>query len=94
MLDHLDSGQPCNLVVIAANRQANTGGDEMVFKAAKKYIQKPKVHELLQPKESSGKESKNPNHFYNSTRNILLPNSEIKTIHIRLIIEFNGKQVM
>ena len=94
MLDHLDSGQPCNLVVIAANRQANTGGDEMVFKAAKKYIQQLTAIKIVQPKESVTKDKKNPSHFDHATRNILLPNGEIKKIHIRLIIEFNGKQVM
>ena len=36
---------------------------------------------------------KNPNHFKNATRNLLLPNGEIRKCHIRLIIEFNNEKV-
>ena len=36
---------------------------------------------------------KNPNHFQNSTRNLLLPNGQIRKVHIRLIIEFNNEKV-
>ena len=36
---------------------------------------------------------KNPNHWVNSTRNILLPNGQIRKVHIRLIIEFNHQKV-
>lgn len=38
---------------------------------------------------------RNPRHFENKTRNIkVLPQNQIKKIHIRYIIEFNNKQVI
>ena len=36
---------------------------------------------------------KNPNHGFNQTRNIQLPDKSIRKIHLRLITEFNGNQV-
>lgn len=36
---------------------------------------------------------RNPNHSFNQTRNIQLPNKDIRKIHLRLITEFNGHQV-
>lgn len=38
---------------------------------------------------------RNPNHWDNKTRNIkVLPQGDIKKIHINHIIEFNGKKVV
>ena len=38
-------------------------------------------------------ERKNPHHFKNETRNIKLPNGQVKKIYIKNIIEFNGAKV-
>lgn len=35
-----------------------------------------------------------PNHFVNKTRNLRLPNGEIRKLHIRMLLTFNGKQVV
>ena len=43
---------------------------------------------------SSTKVKKNPNHIKNSTRNILLPNGQIRKCKIRLITQFNNKKVV
>jgi len=37
---------------------------------------------------------KNPNHFENSTRNVKLPDGSIKTVHLRLIRQLNGRVVL
>jgi hypothetical protein len=37
--------------------------------------------------------AKDPHHWSNSTRNVLLPNGQKRKLHIRLIIEFNNKKV-
>ncbi len=37
---------------------------------------------------------KNPAHFKNLTRNLVLPNQELRKVHIRLITQFNGQKVI
>ncbi|MFY0628690.1 MAG: hypothetical protein JXR07_20525 [Reichenbachiella sp.] len=37
---------------------------------------------------------KKPNHYRNRTRNLVLPNNEIRKVHISLITEFNGQEVI
>jgi hypothetical protein len=39
-------------------------------------------------------DSRNPNHYLHSTRNVKLQNGEIRKIHIRLIVKFNGVHVI
>lgn len=38
--------------------------------------------------------SRKPNHYENATRNLILPNGQVRKLHIRLITQFNGKTVI
>jgi len=42
---------------------------------------------------SDSRIKKDPHHWINATRNILLENGKIRKVHIRLIIEFNNQKV-
>ena len=103
-MQQLDAkGYPCrfNLVVWNFSETRETGGDEVIYKdiclndvhakieskvKAQFQRQKPVVASPLTPK--------NPHHFENSTRNVRLPNNQIRKIHIRFIKSFNGKQIL
>ena len=41
-----------------------------------------------------GKNSKNPHHFTNATRNLVKANGHIRKLHIFLILKFNDKKVI
>lgn len=40
------------------------------------------------------KRTREPNHFENATRNIVINGTQIRKVHIRLITEFNGQKVI
>jgi hypothetical protein len=93
MLSHLDSGQPFqSLEFVTLNKAKDTGGEWIKLEGARKHqtFSKPSTT-IHQP---STVVHKNPQHYSNSTRNILLPNGEIRKVHIRLIRRFNGKTVI
>jgi hypothetical protein len=95
VLDWIDTGSPCDLLVITCDAKQNKGGEELGLKKARKHNPVKAASQAAitaaQPKTSI---RRNPNHFENSTRNMILPNGEIRKIHIRLIRQFNGKIVM
>ena len=94
-----DRGKPVRfqLKFVTADRQKKTGGEIIEMKdACKCSIRTKQGKEIFPSKKAfpaSDRVSKDPHHWINSTRNILLPNGEKRTIHIRLIIEFNNKKV-
>ena len=99
-MDRLDgSGKPAtfNMKFVTADRKRNTGGEIIEVKGACKCVGKRDGEVVFDKRiaDSSGDVgiSRNPHHWINSTHNLLLKNKEIRTIHIRLIIEFNGKKV-
>lgn len=96
MLQIMDSPEEFSLMVITANKQNDTGGERLLIKRA--WGHRQKTHRETMAIENAQKETKvfkrNPNHYANSTRNIRLVNSDIITVHIRLIREFNNKTVL
>jgi hypothetical protein len=99
-MERLDEkGMPCmfDMKFVTANRQQCTGGEIIEIKGGRKCVGKrgDKVIFDTRPStqgEPTGK-SRDPRHWVNSTRNILLPNGQIRKVHIRLIIEFNACKV-
>ena len=90
---------PFSIKVRTLNRYTKKGGKLNTYENAKLVMQEKQERvtsiialRTLQPKFL--KDRKKPNHFTNKTRNIRLPNGEKKKIHIRFIIEFNGKKVI
>lgn len=105
VLDHLDSGAPCSLAIVTDDQNRGTGGEWIEIPEARKHnwLSKKEKAQLAkaQPKSEI---IKDPNHYENATRNIILPNGEVRKIAIRLIRRFslpgvinlfeNGKTVM
>jgi hypothetical protein len=85
------------LKFVTANRSTKEGGDIIEMKNAQKCSVRTKQgKEIFAIKKSvptNDRVTKDPHHWINSTRNILLPNGQKRTVHIRLIIEFNNKKV-
>ena len=85
------------LKFVTANRLENTGGEIIELKdACKCSVRTTKGKEIFAVKKNfpvDDRVTKDPNHWVNSTRNILLPNGQKRKLHIRLIIEFNNKKV-
>ena len=95
-LDIVDSGQYFDIRFITCNLQKGTGGEQYDLKKVCKHKQgshaQQKALAKAQPKEQTN--SKNPNHYDNSTRNLKLENGEIVKVHIRLIRRINNKIVL
>ena len=90
---------PFSISVRTLNRYSKTGGKLKKFPKAKMVMKEenPNANSdmalRIKPKKPTAR--KNPNHQQNKTRNIkILPQGNIITIHIRYIIEFNGKKVI
>lgn len=92
MLQWMDTGQPFDLEFITADKRKDEGGEW------KKIVQGRKRMQLGVKSLESGvrhlQVHKNPHHYENSTRNIVLQNGELRKVHIRLIRRFNGKTVI
>ena len=100
IMDSFDGqGKPVRfqLKFVTANRLEKTGGEIIELKDACKCSVKTRKGEEVFPEKrhfpAMEKASKDPRHWSNSTRNILLPNGQIRKVHIRLIIEFNHQKV-
>ncbi|UZR95937.1 hypothetical protein [Chondrinema litorale] len=81
---------PFSICFVTADRIRKTGG---------KVIELPQVTLTKYDKDlpryarnSPGK--RKANHWHNATRNILLPNGQIRKLHIRLIVRFNQQTVI
>ena len=87
----IDGGQRFDITVVKADVKRGTGGALATYTGCIK--QRPKNGKTAETKKQSTG-TKSPNHYENSTRNIyLLREREIKKIHLRLIVRFNGKKV-
>jgi len=99
IMNELDvSGQPVSfhLKFVTLDRQRKTGGEIIEVHQARKFIgirAGKMIFDTRDHYNSDKSESRNPNHWSNATRNIILPNKQLRKIHIRLIIEFNHKKV-
>jgi len=78
---------PFDLEVCTYNRFQKKGGERL---SLKQVI----IHKQKHVKKPVKDKTKIPNHYENSTRNVMIVSSgEIRKIHIRLIERFNGKAV-
>jgi hypothetical protein len=88
---------PFSLTFITADRIRNTGGDIIFIPEAQKCVGK-KNGQVLFPTpvnvNSPNSITKDPHHRENETRNIYLPNGQVRKVHVRLITKFNGKTVI
>ena len=77
---------------VTLNKRLGTGGDWLDLEK----VQLPAREATLRPFESLRAQgaAKHPNHGANGTINVLLPNMEIRKVHLRLITRFNGMKVI
>lgn len=99
ILDHMDSGRPFDMTYVTADVKKRTGGRLVTVRKAIKTGYKVKdgtqlTAAMLRKLKGDSLPEKNPNHFENFTRNILLQGQEVRTVHIDLITRFNGKKVL
>lgn len=94
----MDSGEPFSMTFVAADRRRGTGGDIV---SVKNWVKVSKTPDGVVPASKKKRIlsqiilAKNPNHYENKTRNIrnLRKLKQIRKVHIRLIVLFNGKKV-
>lgn len=97
VLDAMDAGQPFSIAFVTADRRRNTGGEWIEVEKAYKsgYVDPADRKKMQQLQPESDIISRSPNHYENSTRNIVIvANSEVRKLHVRLIRKFNGKTVI
>jgi len=97
-LDPNGRAVPFSISFRTLNRQSKTGGRLKEYPEAKLVIKEENkksdsIASLRYPKRQVTIRRR-PNHWDNKTRNIKLPNGEIKKILINHIITFNGKKVV
>jgi len=83
---------------VTADRSLGTGGEIIEISNGRKCVglnkQGSPVFDLRAKSPSADTRiKKDPHHWINATRNILLENGKIRKVHIRLIIEFNNQKV-
>lgn len=96
--NHRGEPTPFSLTFVTANRSKKTGGEIITVKRAilSKYEKSLPAHlqDAGTTRTTSTGKGKNPNHFFNGTRNIIdLDTQTFIKVHIRLITHFNGQQV-
>jgi hypothetical protein len=97
VLETIDAGHNCALGVITCDVNRKTGGEYLVIANCKKaqFVTSHEQKEMDKAAPKANMVHKNPNHYENSTRNIIIiPSMELRKIHIRLIRNFNGKTVL
>lgn len=83
---------PFDLTVVTANRGKKTGGELLELKGCTLARLDPRTPAIVKQAATPGAK-KTPRHYQNATRNLLLPNGEVRKVHIRLIILFNQQPV-
>jgi len=86
---------PFSITFCTYSRQKKLGGERISIDKAVKVIGKRNEKTIVDKRTLATQAPyKNPNHYRNHTRNIMIISSQqIRKIHIRLIEKFNGQQV-
>lgn len=92
----IDTGENFSVAFVTCDKNRKTGGEWIEIASARKheYISKQEKARLEKIQPEADVVSKDPRHYENSTRNLMLANGEIRKVHIRLIRKLNGKTVL
>lgn len=91
-IEMMDSGAYFSIDFVTADMRRGTGGEWIHLPRCRKNPRQTKAEKeaekmrVLRPK-------RDPRHYENSTRNLLLANGEIRKVHLRLIRKINGRVV-
>ncbi|AWW31835.1 hypothetical protein DN752_17800 [Echinicola strongylocentroti] len=92
-LDHKGNPIPFTIQFYTADRRRNEGGMKKEIKGG--ILSKHNKSLPLYKRNVDGfGSSKSPRHHYNATRNIQAPEGSITKVHIRLIKQFNGMEIV
>lgn len=93
VLRTLDSGAICSLAFRTYDFKKQRGGEYIAFDEC--HVHNHKTQAERKQERNDVRFNRNPQHFANSTRNVVvMPSGEIRKLHIRLIRKFNGKTVL
>lgn len=93
VIERMDKGEIFSIAFISFNKRENTGGEWIAFEQA--YKSKFQTATSHTNTTSQTTIRKDPKHFDNSTRNlVVLPEGNIVKVHLRLIRRFNSKVVL
>ncbi len=91
----MDAGETFSIGFRTCNVLKNTGGEWVALEECKKFLRKTVAEMTAEHKPHELKLKRDPRHFENSTRNILIISSgQIIKVHLRLIRMFNSKPVI
>lgn len=100
MVTHMRTGQPFNMTYVEADRRRGTGGELSSRLGWVIHNRKGLAEQIEQKKNRKSRIAQalyhcNPNHLVNKTCNITnLKSRAVLTIHLKLIIQYNGKTVV
>lgn len=93
--DSLGNPIPFSISYVTADQEKQTGGEYKTYKGAFLSYQNKSGTRTYTGKEVERKVKKHTNHWVNGTRNIMVQGgNRLRCIHIWLILEFNGKEVI
>ena len=83
-------GNPFSMRVVSFDEKRNTAGDVIQYSGVTTTPKFKRKKTTSLPSTTSRK----ANHFSNDTQNIILPDGKTVSFHPRLMIEFEGKEVV
>jgi hypothetical protein len=98
VLDEMAKGEPFSMTFVTYDGKRKRMGELIEVESAK-CTWKEKSAEGSKNKAPEGNtevvvKTRQPNHWENATRNIVINGTQIRKVHIRLITKFNGKTVI
>jgi len=93
----MDTGAPIDsLVFVTKDEKRDRGGEwiEINNCHCREFITGAEKKKLAKAQPKSNLVKRDPRHYENSTRNVVLQNGELRKFHIRLLRRFNGKVIL
>jgi hypothetical protein len=95
VIDHLDAHAPFSMTYVTADKKRGTGGEIKKVDGWVKCNLGDMPEQILRKNRIHFSEVRDPKHGVHKTRNIMNPvTRDIRKVHLRLIVEFNGKRVV
>lgn len=89
----MESGEPFSVEFVTCDLKRKRGGEIISVEGAVLMRTTTDRANEQQSKPTNATTTRSANEYENATRNLLLPNNQVRKIHIRLITKFNGQSV-